>query len=101
MATTADALSQLLMNVFDEYQSHDDPAVQAEGRRQFVLHMTDWLDDFASMRELFDDPERVTTDEAGRRVAAFLYHAVPHLNEACRLMLDDVLSPWEQSKTDG
>jgi hypothetical protein len=50
--------------------------------------MTDWLDDFQRLCQLYKHPERYLREKADDIVAAFLYHATAHVMEAARLMLD-------------
>jgi hypothetical protein len=88
MAIKTSNLEKLLSTVYTRYQKLDDPAANKKSRRDFVFHMTDWVDDLRSLSELYQHPERFDKEQAGRIVVGFLYHVIPHLQEAGRLMLD-------------
>lgn len=81
-------LEKLLSAVYHQYQKLDDPAANKKGRRDFVFHMTDWADDLRRLADLYQHPEEFNPETAGDIVAGFLYHVIPHLREAGRLMLD-------------
>src|SRR4051812_29921473 len=81
-------LARLLASVYDQYQHLDDRSLNQRCRRNFVFHMTDWEGDLAKLAELYRHPERFGKDEAADRVAGFLYHVIPHLRAAGRLLLD-------------
>src|SRR5438552_4176746 len=81
-------LQKLLSAAYNQYQKLDDPTTNKKCRRDFVFHMTDWSADLRRLADLYEHPEKFDKESAGEVVAAFLYHVVPHLKEAGRLMLD-------------
>jgi hypothetical protein len=87
----------LLSKVFDEMRNGVRHSISAGDydrlREEFVFHMTDWRDDLERLLLLFQDPNRDPGD-AARDVARFLYHALPHINAASRLLLDGVADPF-------
>jgi hypothetical protein len=86
-------IEKLLGQVYDRLQSIDDKAANTEARRQFVFHMTDWLDDLERLAKLYEEGE-LRKDKAAQTVAGFLYHVIPHLNAAGRLLLDNIPDPF-------
>jgi hypothetical protein len=80
-------IQNLMTLVYDQLQSIADKAANTEARRQFVFHMTDWIGELERLVNLYqeDEPQKA---KAAQTVAAFLYHAIPHLNTAGRLLLD-------------
>lgn len=98
-------IKKLLGEVFDAAreglrESLDDAAYE-EQRREFVFHMTDWLSDLGRLRELLANAEGADKDEACTQVIGFLYHAVPHLNAAGRLLLDEIRDPFAAAGSKG
>ena len=88
MPVKTSQLEKLLSAVYNRYQKLDDPTANKKNRRDFVFHMTDWIDDLRDLAELYEHPEKHKKDQAAQIVAGFLYHVIPHLQEAGRLMLD-------------
>src|SRR5438477_4931455 len=81
-------LQKLLATVYNHFQHLEDRAVNAEVRRDFIFHMTDWLDDLDELKILFDHPTDASRQAAAQNVASFLWHATHHVMEAARLLLD-------------
>lgn len=50
--------------------------------------MTDWIDDLRRLADLVDRPEKYDSKAGGSIVVRFLYHVIPHLRAAGRLLLD-------------
>jgi hypothetical protein len=94
------ALAKLLAAVYNQFQRLDNRAANAEARRDFVFHMTDWLDDLDRLQAIYHHPEQWDREEAGREIAGFLYHVIPHLKAAGRLLLDEVPDAFEPARTD-
>lgn len=86
-------IENLLGQVYDELQSIDDKAANIEARRQFIFHMTDWLDDLKSLIKLFEEGE-LGKGQSAQTVAGIFYHIIPHLNAAGRLLLDHIPDPF-------
>jgi hypothetical protein len=93
-------LEKLLAAVYNQFQRLDNRAANAEARRDFVFHMTDWLDDLDRLQAIYHHPEQWDREEAGRQIAGFLYHVIPHLKAAGRLLLDEVPDAFEPARTD-
>jgi hypothetical protein len=84
----------LMARVFDDHRSEDRKAETPEEydrrRRDFAFHMSDWSNDLQGLMRIYNAPASVDLDEATTFLIGFLYHVVPHLNEAGRLLLDGV-----------
>lgn len=81
-------LEQLLAAVYNSLQKIGDPKSNARRRRNFVFHMTDWMEDLDRLSELYKNPDQFDQKAAAEVVAHFLLHAIPHLRAAGRLALD-------------
>lgn len=81
-------LKKLLAAIYDRYQKLDAPAANKACRHDFVFHMTDWAADLRRLAALYANPQQFDRATAGDIVAGFLLHALPHLMEAGRLLLD-------------
>jgi hypothetical protein len=93
------ALLDRLAAAFDDYQTCDEDHDQR--RRDFVFHMTDWLDDQQRLAALYADPEQFGTVESGDIVFGFLAHALWHLNEAYHLLNGHTVpNPFRESDAD-
>jgi hypothetical protein len=105
---TVSKVEQLLGRVFDgarESLREELDAQEYERRKHdFVFHMTDWLGDLEQLTDLFNQPDQQDEESASAHVIRFLYHVIPHLNAAGRLLLDEVGDPFSQPesrKTEG
>ena len=96
-------IETLLGQIFDEMQegreSELSPEQYAERRADFIFHMTDWKEDFTRLSDLFANPARYSKSDAAKRLASILYHIVPHLNAAGRLLLDEIVDPFAAPNT--
>jgi hypothetical protein len=107
MEMTAD-LRDLLGQVFDQAQSGLRSELAEQGRAEdydrirhdFVFHMTDWLDDLTKYHAMAEAPEVWKIDRATTFVIGFLYHVVPHLNAAGRLLLDEIADTFAGDESD-
>ena len=86
-------IRELLGQIFDELQTVEDGEKYAETKQQFIFHMTDWIDDLQNLIELYGQPEQ-PQGNAAQTIAGFLYHVIPHLNAAGRLLLDRIPDPF-------
>ena len=78
----------------------DVPAAEYERRRRdFVFHLTDCLDDLEGLSSWLRDPQRDDDDEAVSELVGMLYHIIPHLNAAGRLLLDEISDPFAGTKS--
>lgn len=82
-------IENLLGQVYDIMQSNSNELEHTAARKQFVFHMTDWLDDLEILSKVYIENE-LATDDVAKTVAGFLYHVIPHLNAAGRLLLDHI-----------
>jgi hypothetical protein len=85
-------IEEMLGRVFDEMRTIKNRKEHAKQRHEFVFHMTDWKDDVEKLIKLYAEP--ATNAEARGIVVEFLYHAIPHLNAAGRLLLERVPDPF-------
>src|SRR5207248_10218441 len=67
----------------------------ATAKQDFIFHMTDWLDDLRRLTAIYEHPEKFDRRTAGCDVAGFLYHVIPHLKAAGRLLLDEIPDAFE------
>ena len=97
-------LEQLMSRVFDSaregLREKVDPDAYEKRRHDFVFHMTDWHSDLEQLVELYKNPDKYDEDSASTFLIGFLYHVIPHLNAAGRLLLDKVSSPFSQEEQD-
>src|ERR1051325_6577251 len=82
-------LQDMLRSVYDELQDSTVPDYD-NARHDFVFHITECIDDMEELLRLFDQPREATATAATQRMVGFLYHVVPHLNAATRLLLGKV-----------
>lgn len=94
--TDSDKISKLreaFGNVYDFLQGKGDDDFDEKMRQEFIFHMEECFDDFEEIVEVMRDSERVS-EETAQRVAGFIYHVVPHLRRAGRLLLDEIPDPF-------
>jgi hypothetical protein len=93
-----DHLRELLGRVFDAAQDglrEELPPEEYERRRHdFVFHMTDCADDLVRYADFVKHPKQQDKKTATTFLIGFLYHVVPHLSAAGRLLLDHVPDPF-------
>jgi hypothetical protein len=85
-------IESLLREVFTELRQDDEPGY-TEQKEDFVFHMTDWLEDLNGLMSLYSD-SGVGKEAAAKFVVGFLYHVIPHLNAAGRLLLGGIPDPF-------
>lgn len=88
---------ELLGRIFDGaregLRASIEPDAYAQRRRDFIFHMTDWESDMERLADLVKDPGAEDEGVASDAIVGFLYHVIPHLNAAGRLLLDEVSDP--------
>ena len=93
------ANEELMAKVFDRAQSGLLEAIwiaeYERRKREFIFHMLDWKPDLSKIAGLLDRSASMSPKEATTLVIGFLYHVVPHLNAAGRLLLDEIPDPFE------
>lgn len=78
------------------------PAQEYERRRQdFVFHMTDWESDLSRFADVVSHPETQKKSDTEEFLIGFLYHVVPHLSAAGRLLLDNIPDPFAETEPVG
>lgn len=92
---TSESLEKLLGDVFDqERHGHLPDRIPQDQyevwKRDFVFHMTDWMDDLERLRSLLKNPQAFGTDSASLLIFSCLIHIIPHLNAAGRLLMGEV-----------
>ncbi|MFN0052069.1 MAG: hypothetical protein ACKV0T_07755 [Planctomycetales bacterium] len=96
-------LDALLRAVFDDFQDEPcetlDSKEYEQRRLDFVFHMTDWMDDIDGILNLFSNPDQKDVDSATTFLVGFLYHVVPHLNAAAKLLLGEVGDPFSSKES--
>ncbi len=90
-----DKLQKFLGEVFDSCQD-ESSADHDQRRHDFVFHMTDWKADLLRFADLVRHPEKIDSADASEFVIGFLYHVVPHLNAAGRMLLDRIPDPFAE-----
>jgi hypothetical protein len=88
-------IEKMLMQIFDILQEIDDPEEHTRRRQEFVFHMLDWRDDLEKLCEFYTNPDKYGSDTS-KIIAGILYHIIPHLNAAGRLLLDTVPDPFRE-----
>jgi hypothetical protein len=98
MTPNRPALERLLGQIFDHcqegLQDEISPSDYEKQRHDFVFHMLDWYRDLEHLSRLYHDPEGQDVQSVSRFLVGFLYHVIPHLNAAGRLLLDQVPDPF-------
>jgi hypothetical protein len=91
---------RLLEKVFDDasagLRQELGTAEYAQRRRDFVFHMTDWTGDLEELWALSQHPEKFDVDAATVRIIGCLYHIIPHIKAAGRLLLETIPDAFEQ-----
>ena len=95
MALENTEIKKLLGQIFDTFQEVEHPEERIRQKQEFVFHMTDWTSDLKKIAGLYQNPKKLGPD-ASKIVVAFLYHAIPHLNAAGRLLLDRIPDPFSK-----
>lgn len=92
--STHEQYRQLMRQVFDELREGVRETVTSQEyddlRESFAFHMTDWSDDVQKLLELQQQSGSISSEDAAKKVVGLLYHLVPHLTEAGKLLLDRV-----------
>jgi hypothetical protein len=68
-------------------------------RHDFAFHLSDVREDLVRLADLLAEPHKLDEKAASALVIGILYHAIPHLNAAGRLLLDQINDPFaDQAK---
>ena len=91
-------LEQVIASVFDgatECSPSDIGHAEYEKRQhEFIFHMTDWRKDLQELSNMFQNPDKYDEEVASALIIGFLYHVIPHINAAGRLLLGKVPDPF-------
>jgi hypothetical protein len=93
-------LQKLLGSIYHQFQKLDDPKANARAKQDFIFHMTDWLADLRRLTAIYEHPEKVDRQSAGYDIAGFLYHVIPHLKAAGRILLDTIPDAFDNADND-
>ena len=85
-------LQQALGAVYDDWRAGEGGPPQA--REDFIFHMADWFTDLAKLAAFYQHPEQFPPATASKLIFGFLVHALPHLNAAGRLLLNEIADPF-------
>jgi hypothetical protein len=96
----SNTFSDLLGRVFDEHRAdlrqELSPEDYARRRAEFVFHMSDFTEDLQGLASMQESPENWPPERARTFLIGCLYHIIPHLKAAGRLLLDEVPDPFER-----
>ena len=92
-------VKRLLERVFTRARERRDAQEYNQLKSDFVFHMTDWHTDLEGLCQLFVNADEQDEDSACEFVIGFLYHVIPHLNAAGKLLLDEIPDPFAESET--
>ncbi len=104
--STHEQYRQLMRQVFDELREGIRETTSSQEyddlRESFAFHMTDWAEDIQKLLKLRASSDSISSEDAAKEVVGLLYHLIPHLTEAGKLLLDgvgDQIEPTEASDT--
>lgn len=83
----------LVEKVFDEMYAetrNKKSRKYQEYRSDFGFHMTDWLGDLKKLDDLYSQPEKYSPKQASAVIIGALYHVIPHLSAAGRILLEEL-----------
>lgn len=103
----ASDLDLLLAKVFDDLRSDLRKELGDRGRmddyeklkNDFIFHVSDWLEDLKRLHALEEAPDAWKAAHAAKFLVGFLYHVIPHLKAAGRLLLDEVPDPFAEDES--
>jgi hypothetical protein len=97
-------LISLLSRAFDEHQGDLRDRLSPEEyerlRFAFAFHLSDWEDDLKKLSSLVESPESWTPEQTSSFLIGMLYHVIPHLKAAGRILLDGVGDGFEGDDID-
>jgi hypothetical protein len=94
MTPNVSSFDDLLGKVFDEVFERVPKrglraAEYAELKHDFVFHMRDIKEDVEKIARLYHHPERRSPEAESVFIIGFLYHVIPHLRAASRILLGE------------
>jgi|ERR1043165_790562 hypothetical protein len=81
----------MLRAIYDELRDRATPNYE-NTREDFAFHILECVDDISELLRLLDQPKEAAA--AARQIVGFLYHVVPHMNAATRLLLGEIPDPF-------
>jgi hypothetical protein len=91
-------VEELLGSLFDGAREGLRQSLSAEEyekrRHDFAFHLTDIREDVLRLAELLTQPTKHDEEAASADIIGILYHVIPHLNAAGRLLLDQIHDPF-------
>jgi len=91
-------LGRLLGAVYNDFIGAPKNKADSQRRFDFIFHMLDWARDARQFVDLLDHPEKYDKKTAEQFLIGFLFHVIPHLNAAGRLLLDEISDPFSPNK---
>lgn len=92
---TLAAIQTALEGVYRPFNQSAGPVSSDHRTRDFVFHMTDWIDNLQQLHQFYEEPERHSDEEWDQAVyGGIISHAIGHLLAASRLIDDDVSDPF-------
>lgn len=89
-------IQKALESVYRNFNEDAGPATTDARTRDFIFHMTDWVDDLEALQQLYNDPESHDSAEWNSAVyGGMISHALGHLLAAARLVDDNVSDPFK------
>lgn len=90
-------LVDLLEQIFERVREGSEDKNFDKHRSDFVFHMTDWQGDLEKLYQMYINPEAWEPDSACDFVVGFLYHVVPHVRAAAKLLVGSTGDPFSHS----
>src|SRR5262245_53397433 len=82
-------LEKVFDRMYSETRSKKSNRYQ-EYRADFGFHMTDWLGNLRNLDDFYRHPEEDSPKQASPMIIGALYHMIPHLSAAGRILLEDI-----------
>jgi hypothetical protein len=86
----SEALEKKLQAIYNHFNTSRSRKEHQKRQQIFVFNMTDWIENFQQLAQLYAAPDQFSDEEASGIVAGFLNHAPHHLIAASRLLLQHV-----------
>ena len=98
MSNRSKDFRELMRQVFDDCREGlrgELSSLEYEKARElFAFHMDECVDDLKSLASMIENSSELQAEDASTKIIGVLYHVVPHLAEAHRLLLDEVRNPF-------
>jgi hypothetical protein len=91
-----DLLGKVFDGAQDGLRESLTPEEYERRRHDFVFHLAEIREDVAKLSELLARPGELDEEAASTLLIGILYHTVPHLNAAGRLLLDHINDPFAE-----